>query len=282
MCATTHMHPAGMQAFEGVLRDSQSQAWEPLAGSAPVPDSWISNGSQSQTMPTGSADHWDAPNSRFDSFSSEQEGGGGRGEAPSRSRQQQGWVNGGSSSGKPKPRSMFAIGHHGDRATHSPRIPLSGKTGREIGRVLGGGVVPGCLVLIGGDPGVGKSTIMLQIAAMIAHPEIDFDEVSNPGGSSSGGASQGLLSQNGHGVRSDGGGSAAGQEGRNGSGGGRQLDESRTVLYISGEENEEQVGLRTGDGGRLGQTRSRVVMIDILDPELPWAHCYDDLYLLLI
>lgn len=241
------MHPAGMQAFEGVLRDSQSQAWEPLAGSTPGPDSWISNGSQNQTMPIGSADHWDAPNSRFDhSFSSEQETGGSRGEAPTRPRQQQqGWVNGGSSSGKPKPRSMFAIGHHGDRATHSPRIPLSGKTGREIGRVLGGGVVPGCLVLIGGDPGVGKSTIMLQIAAMIAHPEIDFDEISNPGGSSGGMASQGLHSQ--HGVGSDGGGNAAGQDGRNDSGGGRQLDESRTVLYISGEENEEQVRLRKGE-----------------------------------
>lgn len=29
--------------------------------------------------------------------------------------------------------------------------------------VLGGGVVPGSLVLVGGDPGVGKSTLMLQV-----------------------------------------------------------------------------------------------------------------------
>ncbi|KAG2493147.1 hypothetical protein HYH03_008571 [Edaphochlamys debaryana] len=55
------------------------------------------------------------------------------------------------------------------------RIPLSGRTGVEVQRVLGGGVVPGALVLIGGDPGVGKSTLTLQVAAMMAHPEIDFD-----------------------------------------------------------------------------------------------------------
>lgn len=38
------------------------------------------------------------------------------------------------------------------------------KTGiREFDRVLGGGLVPGTLVLIGGDPGIGKSTLMLQV-----------------------------------------------------------------------------------------------------------------------
>lgn len=35
----------------------------------------------------------------------------------------------------------------------------------EFNRVLGGGVVPGSLVLIGGDPGIGKSTLLLQVAA---------------------------------------------------------------------------------------------------------------------
>lgn len=35
----------------------------------------------------------------------------------------------------------------------------------EFNRVLGGGVVPGSLVLIGGDPGIGKSTILLQVSA---------------------------------------------------------------------------------------------------------------------
>lgn len=42
------------------------------------------------------------------------------------------------------------------------------KTGvTEFDRVLGGGVVPGSLVLISGDPGIGKSTILLQIASRI-------------------------------------------------------------------------------------------------------------------
>lgn len=37
----------------------------------------------------------------------------------------------------------------------------------EFNRVLGGGVVPGSLVLIGGDPGIGKSTLLLQISAFL-------------------------------------------------------------------------------------------------------------------
>ncbi|KAI3835202.1 hypothetical protein MKW92_042170 [Papaver armeniacum] len=55
------------------------------------------------------------------------------------------------------------------------RIPLSGLLGAEVGRVLGGGLVPGSLVLVGGDPGVGKSTLILQIAAMLAE-EGDFGQ----------------------------------------------------------------------------------------------------------
>ena len=38
----------------------------------------------------------------------------------------------------------------------------------ELNRVLGGGIVPGSLVLIGGDPGIGKSTLLLQLSAMVA------------------------------------------------------------------------------------------------------------------
>ena len=33
----------------------------------------------------------------------------------------------------------------------------------ELDRVLGGGIVPGSLVLVGGDPGIGKSTLLLQV-----------------------------------------------------------------------------------------------------------------------
>jgi len=38
----------------------------------------------------------------------------------------------------------------------------------EFSRVLGGGIVPGSLVLIGGDPGIGKSTLLLQVSALVA------------------------------------------------------------------------------------------------------------------
>jgi DNA repair protein RadA/Sms len=37
----------------------------------------------------------------------------------------------------------------------------------EFSRVLGGGIVPGSLVLIGGDPGIGKSTLLLQVSALM-------------------------------------------------------------------------------------------------------------------
>jgi DNA repair protein RadA/Sms len=45
------------------------------------------------------------------------------------------------------------------------RLPLPLK---EFARVLGGGVVPGSLILVGGDPGIGKSTLLLQAAGMMA------------------------------------------------------------------------------------------------------------------
>jgi len=46
-----------------------------------------------------------------------------------------------------------------------PRLVLPSA---EFNRVLGGGIVPGSLVLISGDPGIGKSTLLLQVSAMIA------------------------------------------------------------------------------------------------------------------
>lgn len=39
----------------------------------------------------------------------------------------------------------------------------------EFNRVLGGGVVPGSMVLIGGDPGIGKSTLLLQVSSQLAN-----------------------------------------------------------------------------------------------------------------
>ena len=42
----------------------------------------------------------------------------------------------------------------------------------ELNRVLGGGIVPGSLVLIGGEPGIGKSTLVLQVALRMAGRKI--------------------------------------------------------------------------------------------------------------
>ena len=46
-----------------------------------------------------------------------------------------------------------------------PRIPLPIL---EFNRVLGGGLVPGSLILLGGEPGIGKSTLILQLSAQLA------------------------------------------------------------------------------------------------------------------
>lgn len=43
---------------------------------------------------------------------------------------------------------------------------------QELNRVLGGGIVPGSMVLIGGEPGIGKSTLMLQIALSLKNQRV--------------------------------------------------------------------------------------------------------------
>lgn len=54
--------------------------------------------------------------------------------------------------------------------THEyPRIAVPGK---ELTRVLGGGIVPGSLVLFGGEPGIGKSTLMLQLALRLKNLKV--------------------------------------------------------------------------------------------------------------
>ncbi len=92
-----------------------------------------------------------------------------------------------------KPRPLSEIKFH-----ETDRI-LTGFS--EVDGVLGGGVVPGSVVLLAGDPGIGKSTLLLQIAINVAGrlPTLQDDARSSP----------------------------------------------PSVLYISGEESEEQIKLRT-------------------------------------
>ncbi|XP_072998824.1 uncharacterized protein [Typha latifolia] len=70
---------------------------------------------------------------------------------------------------------MSLVDINKDRDQSEWRIRLAGLFGMEVARVLGGGIVPGSLVLVGGDPGVGKSTLLLQIAAIIAQ-DFNFKE----------------------------------------------------------------------------------------------------------
>jgi DNA repair protein RadA/Sms len=51
-------------------------------------------------------------------------------------------------------------------AADTPRLITQNK---ELDRVLGGGLVPGSLTLLGGEPGIGKSTLMLQIALQLPY-----------------------------------------------------------------------------------------------------------------
>lgn len=63
-------------------------------------------------------------------------------------------------------------------------VPLKGEqqtysrlqTGiKEIDRVSGGGLVPGSVVLVGGDPGIGKSTLLLQVCAGVANKSKNYE-----------------------------------------------------------------------------------------------------------
>ena len=62
--------------------------------------------------------------------------------------------------GTSQPRPLNQIGgDEEDRMT----LPMN-----EFARVLGGGIVPGSIILIGGDPGIGKSTLTLQMCMQMA------------------------------------------------------------------------------------------------------------------
>ena len=64
-----------------------------------------------------------------------------------------------------KPTSITAIG-----TEQEPRVLTDSN---ELNRVLGGGIVPGSLLLIGGDPGIGKSTLLLQVSSQLANNKYD-------------------------------------------------------------------------------------------------------------
>ncbi|QXJ23514.1 DNA repair protein RadA [Actinomadura graeca] len=83
----------------------------------------------------------------------------------------------------------------------------------ELDRVLGGGIVPGAVLLLAGEPGIGKSTLLLEVAALASTgPASDGADVPRP---------------------------PAGKEPHN------------PVLYVTGEESAEQVRLRADRVGAI-------------------------------
>lgn len=77
-----------------------------------------------------------------------------------RDTQTRGLTTSSTSGTQQKPQSIVDI-----KSEQEPRINTHTV---ELNRVLGGGIVPGSLVLVGGDPGIGKSTLLLQTSAKLA------------------------------------------------------------------------------------------------------------------
>jgi DNA repair protein RadA/Sms len=69
--------------------------------------------------------------------------------------------------GRSEPRPISEVGGEAEDRIH---LPIG-----EFARVLGGGIVTGSIVLVGGDPGIGKSTLMLQMAMEMAKDQ-PFDK----------------------------------------------------------------------------------------------------------
>lgn len=123
------------------------------------------------------------------------------------------------------------------------RLQLPGDNGRELGRVLGGGVVPGSLTLVGGEPGVGKSTLLLQMADMLTRAA-PSNSATPAGGSRGDGREQDVAQPPPP--------SAQHEQLQGGQGGAPGANP--TVLYVSGEESVEQIGSRAERMGVAGNT----------------------------
>ena len=90
----------------------------------------------------------------------------------------------------------------------------------EVNRVLGGGLVRGSVILLAGEPGVGKSTLMLQLASSLVTR----------------GAATGID----------------------------QGESGQVVVYVSGEENAEQIASRAR---RLGLQTNNIFLITDIDTD---------------
>lgn len=132
------------------------------------------------------------------------------------------------------------------------RLQLPGENGRELSRVLGGGIVPGSLTLVGGEPGVGKSTLLLQMATMLGGASVGGGAACTKQG---GEASAVINGQQEHHHQ-----------------GQMRVEEpeqaQRPVLYISGEESLEQIGSRAERMGMAGDENIYLYRYAVCAPPL--------------
>ncbi len=70
--------------------------------------------------------------------------------------------------GRERPRTLQAAAPVPLTEVAADDAPRNALAWEELNRVLGGGIVPGSLVLVGGEPGVGKSTLLMHVAAQVA------------------------------------------------------------------------------------------------------------------
>lgn len=78
---------------------------------------------------------------------------------------------------------ISAVRNYTNQTEHKPRTLIHVETGEdariqtgigEFDRVLGGGIVEGSLILVGGDPGIGKSTILLQMCQRLSNLDVNM------------------------------------------------------------------------------------------------------------
>jgi len=110
----------------------------------------------------------------------------------------------------------------------------------ELDRVLGGGLVAGSMVLLGGDPGVGKSTLLIQALAGLATSAMPLDELARVRPAD--GAARSLASTRGIGV-----------------------------LYATGEESVAQTAMRAR---RVGAARESIAIVAETDVQKILAHAH--------
>ncbi|WP_087117508.1 DNA repair protein RadA [Corynebacterium urinipleomorphum] len=108
----------------------------------------------------------------------------------------------------------------------------------ELDRVLGGGVVPGSVVLLSGEPGVGKSTLLLEVASRWAAADDDRERDTSPTGSSSSPA-------------------------------GGDTERGRTALYVTAEESAAQV---RGRAERTGGLNDRLYLAAESNLDVVFGH----------